>query len=203
MPTSKQVRSAQQRQKDKLAVLQAEKQRHQRRRQFLWGGLIAVLCVALVLGAVLLNNGDSSTEANANPPSNSVKDKQCVAMKGAPPKGQPTVPVPVGAAPTQLVTKDLKPGTGAVVTKDMTAVDVDYIGVSCSTGEVFDSGTFPVNIKEGGVIPGWLQGLPGMKVGGTRLLGIPPDLAYGEQGSPPKIQPDETLWFVVTVKSAK
>jgi FKBP-type peptidyl-prolyl cis-trans isomerase len=42
-----------------------------------------------------------------------------------------------------------------------------------------------------------------MKVGGTRLLGIPPDLAYGEQGSPPKIQPDETLWFVVTVKSAK
>ena len=42
-----------------------------------------------------------------------------------------------------------------------------------------------------------------MKVGGSRLLGIPPELAYGSTGSPPKIAPDETLWFVVTIVDAK
>ena len=123
-------------------------------------------------------------------------------MKGKPPAGQPTVPVPVGSPPTKLATKDLKVGTGPVVTNQMTNVSVEYIGVSCSTGEVFDSGTYPLNIKAGGVIQGWLQGIPGMKVGGSRLLEIPPALGYGSQGSPPKIAPDETLFFVVNVKSA-
>ena len=42
-----------------------------------------------------------------------------------------------------------------------------------------------------------------MKVGGSRLLGIPPELAYGSTGSPPDIAPDETLWFVVTIIDAK
>ncbi len=42
-----------------------------------------------------------------------------------------------------------------------------------------------------------------MKVGGTRLLGIPSDLAYGAQGYPPDIAPDETLWFVVEVKDVQ
>ena len=83
-------------------------------------------------------------------------------------------------------------------------VTVDYIGVACSTGKIFDSSycrgqsaTFPLT----GVIPGWSNGIPGMKVGGARLLGIPPAEAYGNQGSPPDIAPDETLWFVVKVKN--
>jgi peptidylprolyl isomerase len=49
-------------------------------------------------------------------------------------------------------------------------------------------------------IPGWQQGLVGMKAGGSRLLGIPPDLAYGDQGSPPTIAGGESLWFVIDVK---
>jgi peptidylprolyl isomerase len=215
MPTSKQVRSAQERQKDKLAVLQAEKERQKRRRRFVGGGIIAVLCVALVVGAVVLNNNsDNSAVANSNPPTTppttaplvlaSVKGKPCVAMKGKPPAGQPTVPVQTGPPPTKLVTKDLKVGTGPVVTKDMTNVTVDYIGVSCSTGEVFDSGNFPgLNLKEPQVIQGWIDGIPGMKVGGTRVLGIPSDLAYKSVQKGDKIAPDEALWFVVTVKSAK
>jgi FKBP-type peptidyl-prolyl cis-trans isomerase len=42
-----------------------------------------------------------------------------------------------------------------------------------------------------------------MKVGGERLLGIPADQAYGPQGRPPTIAPDEPLWFVVDITEAK
>ena len=52
------------------------------------------------------------------------------------------------------------------------------------------------------VIPGWTQGLTGMKVGGSRLLGIPSDLAYGPNGQG-DIAPDEALWFVVEVTDAQ
>jgi peptidylprolyl isomerase len=52
------------------------------------------------------------------------------------------------------------------------------------------------------VIPGWDQGLEGMKVGGRRQLVIPPDLAYGPQGQPPDIGPNATLVFVIDLVSA-
>jgi len=121
------------------------------------------------------------------------------------PAGAPEVPVKVGPPPTQLLSEDLKIGTGATVaTKD--TVTVNYIGVSCSTGKIFDSSysrnqpaTFPLT----GVIKGWTDGIPNMKVGGQRLLGIPPDQAYGAQGRPPTIGPSETLWFVVEVVDTK
>ena len=75
---------------------------------------------------------------------------------------------------------------------------------ACSTGKIFDSSyqdggpaTFPLN----GVIQGWQQGIPGMRVGGERLLGIPSALAYGPSGSGALIAPNEPLWFVVEVLS--
>jgi peptidylprolyl isomerase len=177
-------------------------------------GVVVVLVVALVVvGAVaLFGNNDDSSDANVStdsttapsgsagttPAAASVKGKPCVAMAEAPPAGAPEVPVKVGPPPTSLVTEDLQAGTGAEAAATST-VTVDYIGVSCSTGKIFDTSfgkapaTFPLN----SVIPGWQQGIPGMKVGGTRLLGIPSELAYGSQGYPPDIAPDETLWFVV------
>jgi peptidylprolyl isomerase len=151
----------------------------------------------------------SSTTSTTSAPTTSTRlpsarGKPCVAVASPLPAGAPAVPVQTGPPPTALVKKDLKVGTGAVVAAGAT-LTVDYIGVSCSTGKIFDSSysrgqpaTFPL----GQVIPGWQQGLPGMRVGGERLLGIPPDQAYGSAGQG-EIAPDETLWFVVHVRSAK
>ena len=126
--------------------------------------------------------------------------------------GFTTAPVPtfrssltsfVGGGPTatKLVSEDLKVGTGAVV-KPGATVTVNYIGVACSSGKIFDSSysrNQPFTTSLANVVPGWTQGIPGMKVGGQRLLGIPPKLAYGSQSPGAGIAPDETLWFVVEV----
>jgi peptidylprolyl isomerase len=99
------------------------------------------------------------------------------------------------------VIKDLKPGSGPAAQPGQN-VQVQYVGVSYANGRQFDASwdrgePFTFQLGAGQVIPGWDQGVAGMKVGGRRQLVIPPDLAYGEQGSPPAIGPDETLVFVI------
>jgi peptidylprolyl isomerase len=119
----------------------------------------------------------------------------------SPPPGTPVVPVVVGNPPKKLATRDLTAGTGAVV-KAGDTVTVDYVGVACSTGKIFGSsyGSQPLQISLTGTIPGWQQGIPGMRVGGVRVLGIPPALGYGATGtSDGTIGPDEPLWFLVKV----
>jgi peptidylprolyl isomerase len=82
---------------------------------------------------------------------------------------------------------------------------VQYVGVSYSTGEQFDASwdsgqPFQFQLGAQMVIPGWDQGVAGMKKGGRRELVIPPDLAYGPQGRP-GIAPNETLVFVIDLLS--
>jgi peptidylprolyl isomerase len=103
-------------------------------------------------------------------------------------------------APTTLQTKDLVVGTGTAATMNNT-VSVRYLGVNYADGKEFDSswasqGSQPVDFPLSGVIPGFAQGIVGMKVGGRRQIVIPPSLGYGSQGSGP-VQPNETLVFVV------
>ncbi|HET9198578.1 MAG TPA: FKBP-type peptidyl-prolyl cis-trans isomerase [Solirubrobacterales bacterium] len=119
---------------------------------------------------------------------------------GASQKSKPKVSVPSGPPPKELVVKDLEKGTGAVA-KSGDQVTVQYVGVDYKTGKQFDASwdrgepiAFTLGAQE--VIPGWDQGIEGMKVGGRRELIIPPDLAYGSQGSGP-IAPNSTLVFVV------
>ena len=116
---------------------------------------------------------------------------------------KPEIPKPTGEPPKELVKRDIVEGKGKAA-KAGDQVTVQYVGVSYSTGEQFDASwdngqPFPFALGEGQVIPGWDEGVPGMKVGGRRELVIPPDMAYGPAGSPPAIGPNETLVFVVDV----
>ncbi|HZU69667.1 MAG TPA: FKBP-type peptidyl-prolyl cis-trans isomerase [Ktedonobacteraceae bacterium] len=103
---------------------------------------------------------------------------------------------------------DIVKGTGATVKKGNT-ISVEYTGWIASTCKKFDSSydnkgqAFTTQIGTGQVIPGWDEGLIGMKVGGTRRLLIPASLAYGAQGSPPTIPPNAILIFDVTLLSTK
>jgi peptidylprolyl isomerase len=193
------------------------RQRRTRQRLIVSGSALAIVLaiLAVLIRPDFASNATSTTSSSTSStstaptststPAKSVKGKPCVAVSDPLPTGAPAVPVPTGPPPTTLVKKDLQVGTGAVVTTTQT-LSVDYIGVSCSTGKIFDSSyktgqPYSTTLEQ--VIQGWKQGIAGMKVGGTRLLGIPPALGYGSQGSPPDIAPDETLWFVVHVISAK
>jgi len=206
MPPSKQVRARQNRQKARIAVAHAERRESQHKRRILIAIAGGMVVIASVVVAMIFRPSSHSTSTTssaavtATTAAAATHPGTCVAARGPRPKGAPAVPVPVGAAPKNLVIKDLKPGKGAVVPKNST-VEVNYIGVACSSGKIFDSSysrkqALSANLG-GGVIPGWQQGIPGMRLGGTRLLGIPPNLAYGASGQPPDIGPNETLWFVV------
>jgi peptidylprolyl isomerase len=118
---------------------------------------------------------------------------------------KPVVVVPKGPAPTKLVVKDLIVGTGTQA-KPGDTVTVNYVGVLYKGGKEFDSSwsrnqTFTTPLTSGSVITGWVQGIPGMKVGGRRELIIPPNLAYGKAGSGSAIPPNSPLVFVVDLLS--
>lgn len=114
---------------------------------------------------------------------------------------EPAVPAEKGTPPTKLVTKDVVRGTGATA-KSGSTVTVNYVGALYKNGKVFDASwkrnqTFTTQLSTSAVIPGWVQGISGMKVGGRRVLIIPPSLGYGKTGSPPTIPGNSTLVFVV------
>lgn len=114
---------------------------------------------------------------------------------------KPAVPLPADRTPQQLGVDDIVVGSGAVATAGQ-MIQVRYVGVNAADGKEFDSSwsrgmePFPFTLGAGAVIPGWDQGLLGMKVGGRRLLVIPPALGYGGQANGP-IVANETLAFVV------
>jgi peptidylprolyl isomerase len=119
-------------------------------------------------------------------------------------KQKPEIPKPSGSPPTKLESEDIVEGKGKAA-KEGDKVSVQYVGVAFSTGEEFDASwergePFEFTLGAGEVIPGWDQGVVGMKVGGRRQLTIPAELAYGAQGSPPAIGPNETLVFVIDLK---
>jgi len=149
------------------------------------GKLAGILAISLVL---LTGCGDKEVSATAdNLPTVTTNQGEA-----------PTIGAPSGTPPTTLVTKDIIVGEGAEAQPTST-MTVHYTLMTWSNGALIESSwnsgspaTFPL----ANVIVGWQQGIPGMKVGGRRLLVIPPDIGYGAQGSGP-IGANETLIFVV------
>lgn len=114
------------------------------------------------------------------------------------PSSKPEVDAPTGPAPSELVIRDITVGDGAEAVPGA-RVDVHYLGVEYDSGEEFDSSwnrgqsiQFPL----AGLIQGWQDGIPGMKVGGRRELVIPPHLAYGPAGAGHRLS-GKTLIFVI------
>lgn len=112
-----------------------------------------------------------------------------------------------GEPATELEVVDVIEGEGAEAGSG-DEIEVEYVGVAQSTGQEFDSSweredPFSFQLGGGQVIPGWDEGLVGMREGGRRLLVIPGDLAYGPTGQPPDIGPDETLVFAVDLIEVK
>lgn len=148
--------------------------------------LVIILLIALV-GIIYFGFWAKTEKVPANDISNNASDN----------KNQKTQ---VKNIANGLKIEDIKIGGGAEA-KNGSTVTVNYIGTLLD-GTKFDSSydhnqTFSFVVGGGQVIPGWDQGLLGMKVGGKRKLVIPPSLAYGEKGVTGAIPPNSTLIFEI------
>jgi peptidylprolyl isomerase len=172
---------------------------------------IALACLLLALFAVAC--GDDEDEAAA--------PQEAATATPAPAPGsvdassiskdltaKPAIAKPAGTPPSALQKEDIVKGKGKAAQPGDT-VSVQYVGNSWSTGAQFDASwdrggePFSFPLGAGRVIPGWDQGVAGMKPGGRRLLVIPPDLAYGANSPSPDIAPNETLIFVVDLEKIR
>ncbi|HPD29472.1 MAG TPA: peptidylprolyl isomerase [Phycisphaerae bacterium] len=147
-----------------------------------------------------------ATETREDPNGNPFDDVpvEDVVITSATIEARPPAPQFVTTA-SGLQYKDIAIGTGPAVTADST-IKVYYTGrLTDENGEIFDSSgetkTNPATFTLTDLILGWQEGLTNydMRVGGTRVLIIPPELGYGAAGSPPDIPPNATLCFEIEV----
>ena len=158
--------------------------------------LTILACAALAIAGC--GSDDDTTSDSTQAEGNAAQVEQAADTSG---RTKPEVTVPDGEPPAQLEETELIEGTGKE-DKSGDEVTVQYVGVGYESEEEFDSSwsrnePFSFTLGAGEVIPGWDQGVAGMKVGGRRELVIPPELAYGETPPSPAIGPNETLIFVV------
>jgi peptidylprolyl isomerase len=169
--------------------------------------LVPILLACVALAVAGCGGSDDSSSSNESAASTSKESSSPETSSNAK-KTAPKVTVPKGAPPKKLEIKEIEEGSGAEA-KAGDEVSVQYAGVGYESGKEFDSSwsrgaePFSFGLGAGQVIPGWDQGVEGMKVGGRRELIIPPGLAYGAAGAPPAIGPNETLIFVIDLLAVK
>jgi len=175
-------------------------------------GPVGLGFVAAALGALVLagacGSASESSPSSSKPTSTNASRSSCpskqVNIADVPPaiSTRPSVTVtPADANAASLRKIDEIVGDGPEI-KAGDCVVMNFVGVLGADGRQFDAswdngGQLQVPIGTGGVIKGWDQGIPGMRVGGRRMLVIPASLGYGAQGGPPDIPPNATLVFVV------
>lgn len=196
----------------KVAAARAAEQK--RRRQALAGALAGLAVVGVIIAAFLvLGGGDDEDDSAGSPASSATPAPSATYAEGFPPLpagadpalGQRPTPAAGTGELTKLTVTPQIEGTGAAA-KAGQNITVNYVGVSYQTGEEFDaswnrSEPFSFQLGAGGVIPGWDQGLVGVKVGSRVQLDIPADLAYGD--NPTGGQPAGPLRFVVDILAAQ
>lgn len=153
----------------------------------------SALLAAIVVVVLVAGGGDDSSGGECGKISDDLKTKPVIEA--------------CDDLPTELVSEDIVEGEGPAA-KDGDTLEMQHVGVVTDTGEEFDASwdrgePFEFELGAGNVIQGWDEGIKGMKVGGRRKLVIPPDLAYGEAGSPPSIPANATLTFVVDLTGIK
>jgi peptidylprolyl isomerase len=182
------------------------------------GAVLAVLALAVAAAGCGSSKKESAADQSAAKAEQEAKNQKPIpepkpvsSATVSPTSGEadinkkPVVPKGTGTAPTTLKAETLIAGSGAAIKNGQQAT-VQYVGVLFKNGKEFDTSwgkgkqPFTFTIGSGQVISGWDQGVLGMKVGERRRLTIPADLAYGAQGSPPKIGPNEPLIFDIDLK---
>jgi peptidylprolyl isomerase len=162
--------------------------------------LLAVVAMLTLAACGGDDDGEASPAEESTETAEPTPSEQREALEDTSTK--PEIPRPTGSPPRRLVKEDIVRGKGPAA-KAGDTVTVQYVGVTFSTGEEFDSSwdrgePFIFPLGGGQVIPGWDSGVVGMKRGGRRMLTIPPEQAYGAQGTPDgSIGPNETLVFVI------
>jgi peptidylprolyl isomerase len=165
-----------------------------------------VLTIAVCAGLAAAGCGGSDSTAGSNEASGASAETvsakvEAAAEAEAAAREKPAVNSPETAVPKNVEVTEWESGTGAEA-KAGDEVTVRYVGIGYRTDKEFDSSwsrgePFTFTLGAGEVIPGWEQGVEGMKVGGRRELIVPAKFAYGKAGSPPKVAPNEPLIFVI------
>jgi peptidylprolyl isomerase len=191
-----------------------------RRRWAIIGAAGGVVVIAVIIGLVVSLGGSKKNSTASTASAASSASASASASAGATPTSTAFPPLPAGADAalktkptvgkgtgtlTKLTTTTLIEGKGAAVKSGQT-LNVNYVGVSFTTGKEFDSSwsrsqAFSFAVGQGNVIQGWDQGLVGVKVGSRVQLDIPSNLAYGDTSS--NGSPTGPLRFVVDVLSAQ
>ncbi len=199
-------------------------QRAERRRRSVRRGVIGVVVAALVIGTGFILFGGSgktptatattttapTTTTTAGPPTTTTAVPTSFPKVTDPsPAGtfgkEPTLVVPPGAPPTSMEVSNLITGTGPVA-KVGDKLTAQYVLATYSTRKVIQASWttpsiaktgFQFTLATGSVIPGWVEGVAGMRVGGRRELIIPPALGYGNVAAGPGIAKNDTLVFIV------
>jgi peptidylprolyl isomerase len=186
VPTEKRQRQKEGQRVRREAALAAARRRQRKRRAVTIGIAVAAVLLVSVLATTFGSNDTDETASSTTTTSTLVAGTRTLD-----PADAPTIDKPTDPAPTDKVAiVDLEVGDGAEL-KLGDRVELAYVGANYEA-EVFESSwereaTDLFTIQEGSLIKGWIEGLPGMKVGGRRQITIPTSLAYGDA------PPDESL----------